>query len=977
MHPVLTLPLKLALQKTLFRRSPVNRLLPTLLVCAMALFPCRSGSTPEPLTLLPRLEITPPVIDFTPDVTAWLRSHAEIKVGIWGISQPPISEGIERGQLAGIDADYLALLESALNVHFNLVHYRDSEEALTALSKGDITLLAVWNKAMAPQRLVRSSLPWLLDTPVLVSRVLGPEMRDTTVTAPPDLLSDLLNASASLSGRNPLERNESWQQDYHHAINAVALGTAEAKWMNRATAHYLKHEMQADQLWLLPHPTQGNLNLSFGVSEHSQHLLRAINAVLRHLPLVSRLRIAHGWGLSSEHVIEYGSLQLSEGETQWLQQHKRINVLVDSHLKPLSFVNAAGKPAGLSIDVLQWLSQHYGLLFDYKIAHSDEEMAQLLMQYPSAIVASDLSVPGESEAAQPTLKQSTPWLITPAILLMNRSDVRPTSMNELSGEKIAIQRHNPLIPWLQTWFPTLQLRLTENIDQAITLLDSGEVHGAVSSLFAAQYYLKQNDDRGLYQALALPARPLNISFAGRGDNPEAMTIVNKALQVTSPQVLHKMAAAWRVTPLEQEQPRSWLSPYWTFVFSAAAVLLVILLSALWIGRLRHAMQRLLSHLRRNRVLIAQLQAARHENQRMLQAHNAFMKSMSHQIRTPINAIIGLLELELRKPDSNRNLRTAYESACELMSLTGDVFDIFRAETQESIGNSRQVNLPSLIQSTVALYRQQAEENAQRIIVINRLKEPQCETDPLLIIRLLSSVLRNALKHTPPGEIEVALYQGPVSSRGVMSLVIKVTDHGAGLPANWDTQKIRHAPESEITLPGTGFSLEACRKMIELAGGQLAIESKAKDGTSVSLLLKVQAVVNVAEARQAPTGLSILIVDDYPPALLLLQQQLSAMGYEVVSAIHGVEGLQRWQNSGEFSVIITDCTMPEMDGFEMTQRIREEEARRNLNPVPILGLTAMTGHDVTLACREAGMNACLTKPLSSNALQSLIRQFTSE
>lgn len=958
----------------------MNRFLLTLVLFAVTLWSDFAVSEPEPqtLTLTPRIEVAPPVVDFTPDVTAWLRSHPVINVGVWGLSQPPVSEGIERGQLAGIDADYLSLLESALNVHFTLVHYRNSKDALAALSRGDITLLAVWNKAMTPQGQVRASLPWLLDSPVLVSRQKTAPLAAGLANAPPHLLNDLLTDAASLTGRTPLEAN-SGQQNYHHVINAVALGTSEPQWMNRATAKFLTRDMQIEHLWLLPHPTHGDLNLSFGVSEHSPHLLHAIDSVLSSLPLVSRLRIAQSWGLGNDHVINPHALQLTEPESAWLKQQNAITVLLDSRRAPLNFVDANGRPAGLSVDILNWLSQHFGLTFTYKIAHSDEQMAELLMQNKSAIVASDLSVPGESEATPPTLKQSMPWLVSPAILLMKKADVRPISIHELSGEKIAIERSNPLIPWLETWFPMLQLTLTDTASQSVDLLEKGAVHGAISSLFAAQYYLKQNSHRGLYQALALPARPLNISFASRGDNPQAIAIVNKALQATSRETLIKLAASWSIEPVAEENRQDWFSALWSFSLPVLAVLVVMVLSALWINHLRHSLQRLLDRLRRNRMLIAQLQTAKDKNQQMLQAHNTFMKSMSHQVRTPINAIIGLLELELRKPGNavrpNVNLQTAYESACELMSLTGDVFDIFRAETPDHAGNLRLVNLPSLIQSTVALYRQQAEENSQRILVSNRLRETQCETDPLLIIRVLSTLLRNAVKHTPAGDINVMLDQGNINAEGQLPLAIKVADRGAGLPADWEKRLHSEESGSETDLHGTGFSLDACRQMVVMAGGRLVIESEPDQGTTVSLHLNARSALKPSLPAQTPTSLNILVVDDYPPALLILNQQLSAMGHRITTAVHGVEGLNYWQSQGDYALIITDCTMPEMDGFTMTQRIRAEEQRLKRPPIPILGLTAMIGEDVTRVCLEAGMNECLTKPLSSNHLQRLITHYT--
>ena len=130
--------------------SLIMKLLASLIAGLMLLvgLPASLQAETQPLALLPRVEVNPPAVDFSPEVNAWLETHPVIDVGIWGISQPPISLGLERGQLAGIDADYLAVIESTLNVHFRLQHYRDRREALAALSRGEMAVLAVWNPAL-------------------------------------------------------------------------------------------------------------------------------------------------------------------------------------------------------------------------------------------------------------------------------------------------------------------------------------------------------------------------------------------------------------------------------------------------------------------------------------------------------------------------------------------------------------------------------------------------------------------------------------------------------------------------------------------------------------------------------------------------------------------------------------------------------------------------------------------------------------
>ncbi|WP_058960410.1 response regulator [Type-E symbiont of Plautia stali] len=119
---------------------------------------------------------------------------------------------------------------------------------------------------------------------------------------------------------------------------------------------------------------------------------------------------------------------------------------------------------------------------------------------------------------------------------------------------------------------------------------------------------------------------------------------------------------------------------------------------------------------------------------------------------------------------------------------------------------------------------------------------------------------------------------------------------------------------------------------------------------------------------------MLIVEDYPPARLMLSQQLQNNHHEVLVASNGKEGLALWQkHQAQIDVIITDCTMPEMDGFTMTRHIRQQEANERLGPVPILGLTAMSGFDATKTCLSSGMNTCLTKPLSPEELAQWVER----
>jgi two-component system sensor histidine kinase EvgS len=938
-----------------------------LMLCALVPSGAAAGL---PLQLAPRMVVNPPALFLSPAVSRWLQNHSHINVGIWGPSQPPVTLWMERGQLAGIDADYLAVIESALNVHFNLLYFATREQAIAALNRGDIAMLAVWRPELESSVRVAASASWLQDSAVIVS-----------ASAAQDRQRDIdMGLLAMMRGQdpNPDPDGPSPQafQDYYHAIQSISSGQAQAVVLNHITARYLTRDGQAENVWLIPERELGTINFSFGVNRDAPHLLTAIDEVLRRLSLVSRLRIIHGWGVDSDEDQTAHRLNLTPTERRWLQQHQPITVILDARRAPFSFINPQGEPDGLAVRLLELLSDQFGLLLEYQIASDDEALEQLKRGYPRAIFSHALSVPGEGEAARATLRSGAPWLITPAVLMMARDYEKPLSLRDLDGEKIAIEQDNPLLPWLETWYPLLQLVPVPSLSVAMGQLRARQVRGAIASQFAARYYLQRAGEGGLYQALSLPVKPLNVGFAFPQGEAEARSIMDKALQQVTPQRLLTLAGAWREAPAATPSPILPLPSSEAVFATLAGIVLLVALFALWIKQLRHRVRAFAERLQTTQALMAQLEAAKSENEQTLRAHNAFMKSMGHEVRTPLNAVIGLLELELaalrRRGGGNGNIQTAWESACALLSRVEDVFDIFRAEARDDQSSMRTVDMPSLLHGIVALYQQQAEEKGSQIQMDNALSSPLFECDPLLLIRVVSSLLRNALRHTGRGDITVAVYQGQRLEDGRLPLVIEVGDSGEGIAA--PERVLNGAEEQGHPLAQTGFSLAVCRRMARGADGDLTLESTVGKGTTVCLHLSLHPA-RAAQPQPASDGACVLIVEDYPPARWLLRQQLNELQREVLIASNGQEGLTLWQQRRqEIGLVITDCTMPVMDGFTMTRQIRDQERAQRLAPVPILGLTAMSRYDAARSCFAAGMNECLTKPIAPDTLERCLARY---
>ncbi|MBB3306709.1 MULTISPECIES: transporter substrate-binding domain-containing protein [unclassified Enterobacter] len=1046
------------------------------------------------LQLQPRIQVNAPHVNLSADVQAWLANNDEISVGVWGPSHPPLGEGMAYGQFQGIAADYLAMLEGSLQVKFRLHYYEDSSDALAALSQHEIQMVAMWNPARWPSKAAQATSPWLLDKSVLM-------MRESQDDAPASLDDLTLGVVPDDIGPAPIREEYPgsllrYFPEFDQAMNAVAYGQINALWINRATADYLKRYQQISGLKSIPSSALPNLNLSFGIDRQLPELRAAIDSTLQQMPLASRMRIAIGWGLTREAVITRNPLGLNSKEEQWLHTFKQIPVIIDGRRPPISFVQN-GVPAGFVVDMLDALTERYGLNFTLLLADEKTSVQSLQHDHPDALLANSWRLENITDDDITAASGST-LLTSPMVVIMQKSVTTPAEFSDLKGERLAINRDNPLIPWLTTWYPAIELTLTDDLYLALEQLKNKNVRGIIAPQFVARYLVESTDNKANHIAITVPSASPHLVMSASNSPSLPLDIVSKALTDLPPENVIELARPWHQHKSSVVPGLSDRNLLQSLVW-AGVVVMITFISSIWIRRLRAALKKgqqsqeaLSNQLNFTRVLIDNAPIALYArdreghlldyNQRwsetvdedgeklkgraitdiesmqsdikdqlaaqyklaiklgepiqwsgpflfngqqhylegwtvpwrdnrgevggliggwlditekqaliirLQQAHAdleqantskaSFMQSMGHEVRTPLNAIIGLLEFELQSQQesaqTSENMPLIWESACNLLSLIGDVFDIFRADNLALRGTVRSVHLPQLIESTVALYRQQLEEKGMTLDIETALNTPRFDADSLLIIRIFSSLLRNAIKHSSGKAISVALYQGRQEGDDPrFPLVIEVANSGV------IDEKIL-VNEMADTANGiwqeTGISLSACQQMAIANGAELTIESDPEDGTTICLHFSAKPSAENTPVKQiiANRELKILIVDDYPPGRRALQQQLEVWGHHTEQANDGEQALRLWQKqSSTFDLMITDCTMPIIDGFSLTRMIREEEAQRELPALPIFGLTAMTGFETATRCLAAGMNECLVKPLSPVALQTVMQRY---
>jgi signal transduction histidine kinase/CheY-like chemotaxis protein len=387
---------------------------------------------------------------------------------------------------------------------------------------------------------------------------------------------------------------------------------------------------------------------------------------------------------------------------------------------------------------------------------------------------------------------------------------------------------------------------------------------------------------------------------------------------------------------------------------------------------------------------AELNRAREEAEAAVIAKSQFLSTMSHEIRTPMNAVLGftqLLKLQNKQSELDDNLNVLEYSANHLLSLINNILDFSKIESGKLSFENTEFNPTVLLNNILKMFQLSAEEKGLPIYF-----EPSDQLDRYLLgdtIRLtqiLTNLVGNAIKFTESGSVKLD-YQIEKESDTHITLKFSVADTGIGIPENLRSEIFysftQAKAETTSIYGGTGLGLSICKRLVELQGGNIWLESVEGQGSVFYFSLSfekgnqikhdanLELVVESDLAFKSLAGKNILLVEDNAINQIVAKQFLNRWQVSYQIAGNGLEAFEMVQRH-HFDLVLMDLQMPIMDGYLATAEIRKLGNR--FLTLPIIALTANVGVDVRNSLRTQGLTDALSKPFVVDDLYRMIAKY---
>ena len=678
---------------------------------------------------------------------------------------------------------------------------------------------------------------------------------------------------------------------------------------------------------------------------------------------------------------------LTGEEKAWLKEHGAIKMgFLTSDSGVSTFDPATGEFTGVITDYIQFAADCLG----------NQELEFQLVGYDSKEAELDALKSGEIDMIfhfdqSPNLAEEYHFACTNTTWTSNLMAVtNQQHFNENNVNRIAVPQNKlSLKKYLAFYYPQWEIVDCDTQEDAVKLVKDGQADCFVTGISSENKYSKK------YSFYSVPLlNPVKSCFAVNSGNRSLLSILNKTIKAMPVNMLAGALAMYkssaRKVTLSDFIKDNFFMALLVSSIAVAAILLTILKLLRKARKAEAAARKAASD---TQELNAKLQVAVEKAESANHAKSTFLFNMSHDIRTPMNAIIGYADLASRHLDDPAKLKNYMENiqVCgqNLLMLLNNVLDLARIENDKTEMEYSVSDIEKDFRNCVAMFRNQADSKGQTLTVTTQLQYPYIYADIPHLTEICTNLVSNAVKYTGAGgTIRCDVTQKPSKKEGWCDTVVTVADNGIGMSQEFQKHIFepfeRERTSTVSKVEGSGIGMGIVKKLVGLMGGTVEVESRIGVGSTFTVTIPCRiASEDETQAKRETNpsdqkclcGTRILLTEDNDLNAEIAVELLQEEGCTVDRAKDGVECVDMLEKAanGTYQLILMDIQMPVMNGYDAARKIRGLDDPQKAN-IPIIAMTANAFTEDRQVALDAGMNDHIAKPINMNVLVPTLRKY---
>ena len=678
---------------------------------------------------------------------------------------------------------------------------------------------------------------------------------------------------------------------------------------------------------------------------------------------------------------------LTGEEKAWLKEHGAIRMgFLTGDSGVSTYDPATGEITGTITDYIQFARDCLG----------NQELVFQMVGYDSQKAELDALKSGEIDMVfhfdqSPNLAEDYRVACTNTTWTSNMMAVtNKQHFNENQANRVAVPQNKiSLTRYIAVYYPQWEIVDCAAQEDAARLVKDGQADCFVTGVSSQENYSKKYD----FYSVPLP-NPAKSCFAVNSGNRHLLSILNKTIKAMPTNMLTGSLAMYKsssrkVTLSEFIRDNFFMVLLVSSIF--VAVILLAILKLLRKARKAEAAARKAAN--DTQELNAKLQIAAENAESANRAKSTFLFNMSHDIRTPMNAIIGYADLASRHSDDPAKLKNYMENiqVCgqNLLMLLNNVLDLARIENDKTEMEYSVSDVDKDFRNCVAMFQNQADSKRQTLTVTTYLLHPYVYVDIPHLTEVCTNLVSNAVKYTGAGgTICCDITQKPGEKESWCDTVITVADNGIGMSQEFQKHIFepfeRERTSTVSKVEGSGIGMGIVKKLVGLMGGTVEVESKIGVGSTFTVTIpcriasedEIQAKREINPSDQkCLCGTRILLTEDNDLNAEIATELLQEEGCTVDRAKDGVECVDMLEKAanGTYQLILMDIQMPVMNGYDATKKIRRMDDPQKAN-IPIVAMTANAFSEDKQVALDAGMNDHIAKPINMSVLVPTLRKY---